>query len=93
MQGKIGKYTVLARRDGADWHIGAITNDDRRTIELPTDFLKPGKYDITIIEDGINATTAATDYKLSSRQINAGEVLKLELAPGGGWLARITPVQ
>ncbi len=93
LKGKIGKYTVLARRDGADWHIGAITNDNRRTIELSTDFLNPGKYDIAIIEDGINAATAATDYKLSSRQINAGEVLKLELAPGGGWLARITPVQ
>jgi alpha-glucosidase len=91
LQGKISKYTVLARRAGDEWHIGAITNDDPRTIELPTDFLKPGKYNIEIIEDGINAGTAATDYKLVRRQINAGETLTLKLAPGGGWLARITP--
>jgi alpha-glucosidase len=91
LTGKIGKYTVLARRSGADWHIGAITNDDPRTLELSTGFLKPGKYYIEIIEDGINARTAATDYKLSRRQISAGETLKLDLAPGGGWLARITP--
>ncbi|HTN06917.1 glycoside hydrolase family 97 protein [Agriterribacter sp.] len=90
LMGKISKYTVLARRSGTEWHVGAITNDDRRTIELPTGFLAPGKYQIEIIEDGINAGTAATDYKLSRRQINAGEILKLELAPGGGWLARIT---
>lgn len=91
LTGKIGKYTVLARRAGTTWHIGAITNDDKRTIELSTDFLRPGKYNIEIIEDGTNAATAATDYKLSRRQINAGEILKLAMAPGGGWLARITP--
>jgi alpha-glucosidase len=91
LAGKIGQYTVLARRSGTAWHIGAITNDDHRTIELSTDFLKPGKYNIEIIEDGINAATAATDYKLSRRQISAGEILKLAMAPGGGWLARITP--
>ena len=91
LEGRIGKYTVLARRAGTDWHIGAITNDDKREIALPTDFLKPGKYNIEIIQDGINAGTAATDYKLSRRQISAGEILQLKLAAGGGWLARITP--
>jgi len=88
LDGKIGKYTVLARRAGNDWHVGAITNEDARTIELSTGFLKPGTYTIEMIEDGINAGTAATDYKLSRRKINAGETLKLELAPGGGWVAR-----
>lgn len=91
LTGKIGKYTVLARRSGTAWHIGAITNDDPRIITLSTDFLNPGSYHIEIIEDGINASTTATDYKLSRREINAGETLKLELAPGGGWIARITP--
>ena len=91
LMGKISKYTVLARRSGTEWHIGAITNDDPRTLELSTDFLKPGKYQVEIIEDGINAGTAATDYKLTRHQINAGETLTLKLAPGGGWLARITP--
>lgn len=91
LTGKIGKYTVLARRSGNDWHIGAITNDDARTLDIPTDFLKPGKYQIEIIEDGVNARTAATDYKLSRFHIRAGEILKLKMAPGGGWLARITP--
>ncbi len=91
LTGRISKYTVLARRSGNEWHIGAITNDDARTLDLPTDFLKPGRYQIEIIEDGVNAGTAATDYKLSRRRLNAGEILKLTMAPGGGWLARITP--
>lgn len=64
LSGKISKYTVIGRRSGNDWHIGAITNEDARTLELKTDFLKDGEYTIEWIEDGINATTAATDYKL-----------------------------
>ena len=90
LMGKISKYTVLARRSGTEWYIGAITNQDGRTLELPTDFLKQGKYHIEIIEDGINANTCATDYKLSGREFNSGEILKLNLAAGGGWVARIT---
>lgn len=90
IMGKISKYTVLARRSGTEWYVGAITNWDERTFELPTDFLTKGKYHLEIIEDGINANTAANDYKLYEHEINAGEFLKIKLAPGGGWLARIT---
>lgn len=91
LAGKIGKYTALGRRAGDIWHIGAITNNDQRTLELSTDFLQPGRYNIEIIEDGMNAVTAATDYKTTKQKITAGDKLKLKLAPGGGWLARITP--
>lgn len=93
LTGKIGKYTVLARRSGDDWHIGAITNDDPRTLTLSTSFLKPGKYRAEIIEDGINAGTAATDYKLHMVEMNAGETLQIKLSGGGGWIARISPVK
>jgi len=93
LTGKISKYTVLARRNGNDWHIGAITNDDARTVSIKTDFLQPGQYQLEFIEDGINAATAATDYKLVRRTLTAGESLEIKMAPGGGWLARITPVQ
>jgi alpha-glucosidase len=53
LEGKIAKYTVLARRSGPDWYIGAITNWDERNIDLKTDFLDPGRYRLEAIEDGI----------------------------------------
>jgi alpha-glucosidase len=92
LQGKIGKYTVMARRSGNDWFIGAITNWDPRIVELETDFLKPGKYRLEAIQDGINAGTRAEDYIKTITEFNAGDILKLNLASGGGWVARITPV-
>ena len=93
LKGKISKYTVLARRSGDSWFVGAITNQDERKLELPTDFLPQGKYEIEIIEDGVNANTCASDYKLSKSEIQAGKILKLNLAAGGGWVARITPLK
>jgi len=93
LKGKIGKYTVLARRAGESWYIGAITNQDERTLEFPADFLKQGKFHIEVIEDGINANTRATDYKKSEKDILPGDVLKLKLAAGGGWVARISPIK
>ncbi len=93
LKGKISKYTVLARRSGDDWFVGAITNEDERTLDIPTDFLKPGKYHLQAIEDGINASTSATDYKLIEKDFVSGEILKLKLAAGGGWVARIIPIK
>ena len=91
LAGEIARYTVLARRAGNDWHLGAITNNDARTIEIKTDFLKEGTYEIEVVEDGINAATAATDHKISKRTLVAGETLSIKMAPGGGWAARIVP--
>lgn len=93
LSGKIGEFTVMARRLGNEWYVGAITNDDGRVINLPTDFLPTGKYDIETIEDGINSSTAATDYKLMRSQISSGSNLQIKLAPGGGWLSRIEQVK
>jgi alpha-glucosidase len=90
LAGKISKYTVLARRSGTTWFIGATTNKDGRTLEISTDFLADGKYDIEIIADGANANTAANDYKLVNRELIKGEKLTIKMANGGGWLAKIT---
>ena len=75
VKGKISKYTVLARRSGTEWYVGAITNKDNRMLDLSTDFLKPGKYHLEAIEDGINANTSATDYKLIEKDFKSGEIL------------------
>lgn len=91
LSGKIGKYTVLARRNGNKWFVGAITDTLARALELKADFLPPGKYKITVIRDGINADKRAEDYTRAETVIDAGDTLKLNLAPGGGWVARIVP--
>ncbi len=89
LHAKIGEYTAVARKSGDNWYIGAITNWDARPISISLDFLDGGDYHMEYIEDGINADTRATDYRLKTKAVtNKGE-FKIDLAPGGGWVARI----
>jgi alpha-glucosidase len=84
LKGKIAEYTVMARRSGDEWYVGAITNWDRRSIDLETGFLSPGKYRLEAIADGINADLRAEDYVKKEISFQSGDVLKLSLASGGG---------
>jgi alpha-glucosidase len=93
LKGKIAEYTVLARRSGSEWYIGAITNWNERAIDLKTTFLEPGKYRLEAIADGVNANKRAEDYIKVEMDFQSGDVLKLNLASGGGWVARIMPVK
>jgi alpha-glucosidase len=42
-------------------------------------------------QDGTNADRAASDYKKTTSRVGKGDKLKIHLAPGGGWAARIRP--
>ena len=91
LKGKIGQYTILARRAGDEWFVGAITDWSARKLDLNTEFLDPGNYKLDFISDGINADTRAEDYKRSSIHIHQGDIVELDMVSGGGWVARFTP--
>ena len=44
-----------------------------------------------IFRDGINADRYAGDYKHVKTDVKSGEKIKIHLAPGGGWAAKISP--
>ena len=93
LDGKVGEYAAVARRKGDTWFVGAITNRDKRDLTLDFSFLKTGMYKAVVFEDGINADRDAADYKKEEIKISAGEKLKIHLAPGGGWAARIKEIK
>jgi alpha-glucosidase len=92
LEGKIGNYLLLARRSGKNWFVGAITDWTSRDMDLDLSFLPDGKYSIDIFQDGINADRYAGDYKHSKTNIKSGDKMKIHLAPGGGWAAKISPL-
>ena len=93
LKGKIGRYTIMGRRAGDEWFVGATTDWSPRKLTLDTEFLDAGKWQVEIISDGINADTRAEDYKRSAIYIQKGDRIELDMAPGGGWVARFTPVE
>lgn len=89
LDGKIAEYVVVARRSGSDWYVGAMTNWTPRELNIDLSFLPPGIYSMEAYEDGINADRNGSDYRQTKMQVDRTKKLKLTLAPGGGWAARI----
>jgi alpha-glucosidase len=91
LDGKVGEYAAVARRKGNVWFVGAMSNWDSRELTLEFSFLGKGTYEAVVFKDGINADRDATDYKREVISISSGDKLKINLSPGGGWSARISP--
>jgi alpha-glucosidase len=95
---RIGDYVVVARqeRGGSDWFIGAITDEEGRTLEIPLSFLPEGKSFVAeIYADGEGAHWLDDPFPIaiSKRPVDGGTTLSLDLAPGGGQAIRIRPVE
>ncbi len=92
IQATIGDNIVIARRSGESWYVGGMINWEAREISLPFDFLSEGSYQMELYCDGINAAKCATDYRVTRKEVNSKDNYTVEVAPGGGFLAKITPI-
>jgi alpha-glucosidase len=98
LEGKIGDYVIVARRErnAQRWYVGAITDEEGRTFDVPLTFLTPGKtYVAEIYADGpgANWSTNPLPVAMSSKPVDSTSRLHMVLAPGGGQAVRIRPVQ
>jgi alpha-glucosidase len=84
LAGEPAQYIALARKKGENWYVGAMTNWEARTFDLPLGFLGAGEFEATIFADGPDAATEGTSLDISKRMVTAGDWLTLKLAPGGG---------
>jgi len=89
LSGQISDYVAVARRNGHDWYVGAMTDWTPRELEIDFSFLPDGNFQMESFEDGVNADRMASDYKMTRTQVNKTTKLKVKLAPGGGWAARL----
>jgi alpha-glucosidase len=89
LDAKIAEYVLVARRNGKDWYVGAMTDWDPRDLEVNFSFLPAGKFTMESYEDGVNADRNASDYVKRTAEVDRSTKLKIHLASGGGWAARI----
>ncbi len=92
LDGKVGDFVSIARRQGNTWFAGAMTNWNAREITIDLSFLGTGSYKATIFEDGINANRDATDYIRKVITVTAKDKLPIKMTSGGGWAARFSPL-
>jgi len=87
LSGDIGQYIVTARRSDDTWYIGAMTNEQGRTVTVPLDFLKSGNYAAHLWQDGSDPN----HLNVSDQVVTNGQSLTLTLAPSGGAAVVLTP--
>ena len=93
LQAKVGDYILMARKKGNDWYIAGITDWSERDLDLDLSFLGEGTYTMEIFEDGVNADRYAEDYRHMRLEIRPELKMQVHLAPGGGWIARVSPAE
>ncbi|MEG1585681.1 MAG: glycoside hydrolase family 97 protein [Bacteroidales bacterium] len=89
MPSEITKYITIARRKGSSWYVAALNDWSKRSMELDLSFLDEGNYRMVIFKDGINADRTATDYVKEIIPVPADRKMNIQMAPGGGWVAKI----
>ena len=87
--GEVGDFVAFARKErcGADWYLGALTDEAERELSIPLTFLDPGKtYTAEIYRDGDDAhwKNNPHDLIIEQREYSSDELLELRLAAGGG---------
>jgi alpha-glucosidase len=88
----------VARRERGSktWFLGAITDEEARTLDVPLGFLDPGKrYVAEIYADGPKADWLDNPLPITitRRPVTSATRLRVLLAPGGGQAIRIRPAR
>ena len=89
----IGDYAVFVRQDRSseDWYLGAVTDEEPRTVGVPLTFLAPGvTYTAQIYADGEGADWKTDPYAVDyeERPVTAADTLTVSMASGGGCAVR-----
>ena len=82
----------MMRETADEYLVAAATDEEERTLNVPTTFLPEGTYKAQLMLDGDDAhyLTNRESYQVKELTIKSGEEITMRLAPGGGACLRIS---
>ena len=89
LHAEVGKSIVIARRSGEHWYLAAMNGDAATSLNVPLNFLRGKKWALRSFADD----PKFSDYQAvveSTSRVDAKSVLRLSLAPGGGFAGIIS---
>ena len=95
LQGEPGEFIAVVRKAKENYYLGATTNKEARTLEIPLTFLEEGKkYQAKIYADGEDADweTNPTSYRIEEKTVTNADVLTVVMAKGGGQAISFMPI-
>lgn len=94
--GVIGDYAIFVRKDrhSADWYLGAVTDEEARTVDVAFDFLPEGtSFVAEIYGDAEGADWQTNPYAIDIRDepVTSTSTLTISRGRGGGYAIRFRP--
>ena len=90
----MANFIAIARKarkhknySGDDWFLGAVTDEEARTLNVSLDFLDSNEeYEAQVYVDAKDAHWENNPYaiEITKKTVSSKDVLKLDLAPSGG---------
>jgi alpha-glucosidase len=93
LNGEVGDFVTIARKDrnSDDWYVGAVTDENARTVRIPLDFLESGRrYTARLYRDAGDASwdSNPSAIVIETRPARREDSWELSIAPGGGFAIR-----
>nr|WP_305794499.1 glycoside hydrolase family 97 catalytic domain-containing protein [Halomarina rubra] len=95
VDGRVGDYSVTAKRRGDEWFLGAMTDESARDLTVSLDFLAGRSGGWTVVEYADAPETGVdnnpTSVVISDYDVAAGDDVDLSLGSSGGTALHIVP--
>jgi len=86
-QSGIGQLAAYARRKGDTWFLAIMNGTQPQKLTIPLHFLKALNYKASIVKDDPDSSGAV---RTEDTSCTPQDIISLQLAPGGGYVARYT---
>ena len=86
-ESRIGELSVFARRSGDMWILAVMNAGPARNLRVPLSFLREGPYNATLVRDHRKKADAVV---LQDMTLRRSDTLVLDMADGGGFIARFS---
>ena len=88
LKANLSDYIVIARRNGENWYLAAMTDWTARNFEVDLSFLgNDVNYNVQVYKDGVNTDRNAMDYKFEKMTLNNKSKINISMSRGGGFSA------
>lgn len=84
---EVGEVAAFARRSGDMWFVAVVNGPAARELPVPLSFLAEGEYRVLSVRDDENDPAAV---QVERSTASRGDTLEVNLANGGGFVARFT---
>jgi alpha-glucosidase len=93
VDGEPGDFVVVARRRGDEWYLGAMCDENPRSVSLPLGFLAGGRdYTAHVFRDGDDVATNPQSVVYETTRVSSKSSIDVRLGAGGGLAVRLAPV-